>query len=53
MATAIALEDTQMVTILSFSIRDLSKKYPLLLDKIKDIINNRIINNKIVETTLN
>jgi len=53
MATAIALEYTEMVIILSFSIKDLSKKYPLLLSKIKDIINDRIIDNKIVETTLN
>ncbi|MDD3793396.1 MAG: cyclic nucleotide-binding domain-containing protein [Candidatus Gracilibacteria bacterium] len=53
MATAIALEYTEMVIILSFSIKDLSKKYPLLLSKIKDIINERIIDNKIVETTLN
>lgn len=52
MATAISLEDSCMITILSFSIKDLAKKYPLLLDKIKEIINDRIIDNKIVETTI-
>ena len=52
MATAISLEDSSMITILSFSIKELAKKYPLLLNKIKDIINDRIIDNKIVETTI-
>ena len=52
MATAISLEDSNLVTILSFSIKDLAKKYPLLLNKIKDIINDRIIDNKIVETSI-
>ncbi len=51
-ATAISLEDSNLVTILSFSIKDLAKKYPLLLNKIKDIINDRIIDNKIVETSI-
>lgn len=52
MATAISLEDSSLITILSFSIKELANKNPLLLDKIKDIINDRIIDNKIVETTI-
>lgn len=53
MATAISKEDSELITILSFSIKDLANKNPILLEKIKDIINDRIIDNKIVETTLN
>jgi len=52
MATAISLEDSSLITILSFSIKDLANKYPLLLNKIKEIINDRIIDNKIVESTM-
>lgn len=52
MATAISLEDSSLITILSFSIKELANKNPLLLDKIKDIINDRIIDNKIVETSV-
>jgi len=53
MATAISKEDSELITILSFSIKDLANKNPILLEKIKDIINDRIIDNKIVETSLN
>lgn len=52
MATAVAIEKCELITILSFSIKDLTKKYPLLYEKIKDIINDRIINNKIIESTI-
>ena len=45
MATAIALEDTSLITILSFSIKDLTEKHPELLNKIKSIINSREQNN--------
>ena len=38
MATAISLEDSSLITILSFSIKELANKNPLLLDKIKEII---------------
>ncbi|MDD2870550.1 MAG: cyclic nucleotide-binding domain-containing protein [Candidatus Gracilibacteria bacterium] len=46
MATATALEDCILVVVLGFSIKDLTKKYPELLEKIKMIINDRMINNK-------
>ena len=49
MATAKAIEDTVLITILSFSIKDLTNKYPRLLDKIKDIIKWRILNNQLFE----
>ncbi|MDD3145556.1 MAG: cyclic nucleotide-binding domain-containing protein [Candidatus Gracilibacteria bacterium] len=52
MATAVAIEECELITILSFSIKDLTKKYPLLYEKIKDIINDRIIDNKIIESTM-
>jgi len=46
MATATALEDCELIVVLSFSIKDLTKKYPELLEKIKMIINDRNIMNK-------
>ena len=46
MATAVALTDCTLITILSFSINDLTKKHPELLEKIKLIINDRLISNK-------
>ncbi|MDR1987383.1 MAG: hypothetical protein LBQ24_01015 [Candidatus Peribacteria bacterium] len=52
MATAKCIEDSILVTMLSFSITELSKKDPKLLEKIKDIIRNRIISNKIKEEDL-
>ncbi|MDR2640862.1 MAG: hypothetical protein LBC61_06285 [Candidatus Peribacteria bacterium] len=47
MATAECIEDSILVVILSFSIEELSKKQPKLLEKIKDVIKNRIISNDI------
>ena len=52
MATAIATRNSQLLIILSFSIKDLTKKHPELLDKIKRIIEERTINNKIIETEI-
>ncbi len=49
MATATAVEDSELITILSFSINELSKKNPDLLKKIQDIINERIFYNKSIE----
>jgi len=49
MASAKALEETILITILSFSLNDIVNKYPELLEKIKIIIKERIINNKIIE----
>lgn len=53
MATATAKKDSILITILSFSIKDLTSKNPWLLDKIKEIINNRIVDNKIIESDIN
>lgn len=41
MASAKALETTELITILSFSIKDLTNKYPNLSEKIKKIIEDR------------
>jgi hypothetical protein len=35
MATAKAIEDCELIVMLSFSIKDLTNKYPELLEKIK------------------
>lgn len=40
-ATIIAKEDSKVVTILDFSIKELTKKYPAILEKIKKIIEER------------
>lgn len=47
MATAEVVEDAILITILSFSIKNLIKKHPDLFSKIKDIIELRIESNKI------
>ncbi len=52
MATAIATRDSQLLTILSFSIKDLTNKHPELLEKIKNIIEERTVNNKIIESEI-
>jgi CRP-like cAMP-binding protein len=52
MATAIAKRDSILITILDFSIKELTHKYPDLLSKIQDIIEERTINNKILETEI-
>ena len=49
MATATATEECDLVVILSFSIKELTNKYPDLLLKIKQIINDRMMQNKIYE----
>jgi CRP-like cAMP-binding protein len=46
MATATALTDCTLITILWFSIAELTEKHPELLEKIQIIINDRIISNK-------
>ena len=46
MATAIALEESTLIVILSFSIKELTFKHPDLLGKIKMIINDRMVSNK-------
>ncbi len=46
MATAIAEEDSKLVVILNFSIDELKKKYPEVIEKIKQIIEYRNMQNK-------
>jgi CRP-like cAMP-binding protein len=46
MATAKAITDCKLVIILWFSIKDLTSKHPELMDKIKTIINDRMLINK-------
>jgi len=52
MATAEVVEDVRLITILSFSVQDITEKYPELMMKIKEVIEERNINNKIVEKTI-
>jgi CRP-like cAMP-binding protein len=49
MATAIATKDSILITILSFSVLELSKKNPQLLEKIRAIIDNRVARNNAKE----
>lgn len=46
MATAVCIKDSILITILSFSIVEMTNKNPDLLEKIRNIINDRIIENK-------
>lgn len=46
MATATALTECRLIVVLSFSIKELTLKNPQLLEKIKEIINYRMIENK-------
>jgi len=46
MAGATALEDSQLITILSFSVEQLTQQHPELLDRIKGLIEIRNIQNK-------
>lgn len=46
MASARAVEDTKLVTILSFSIEEITRKHPDLMKKIEDIINARESENR-------
>lgn len=46
MASATALEDSQLITILSFSVAELTSQHPELLEKIKELIEIRNIQNK-------
>ena len=46
MASATALTNCSLLIVLSFSIKELTLKHPELLEKIKTIINDRIISNK-------
>ena len=46
MASARAKEDTRLITILSFSIKQIAEEHPDLMLKIEEIIKNRKIENK-------
>jgi CRP-like cAMP-binding protein len=50
MATAKAAKDSILIVILSFSIKELTQTHPDLMDKIKEIIEQRMWNNKILES---
>jgi len=52
MATAEVIEDVRLITILSFSIQDITEKHPELMIKIKNVIEERSINNKTLENTI-
>lgn len=49
MATAIASEDSNLVVILNFSIEELKQKYPEVIEKIKQIIEYRNMQNKYIQ----
>lgn len=52
MATATAQTQCILITILDFSIKELTKQYPALLENIQKIIEERTINNRIMETEI-
>ena len=52
MATATAIEECELVVMLSFSIKKLTEKYPELLEKIKWVINKRLLDNKMIESNV-
>jgi CRP-like cAMP-binding protein len=52
MATAIVTKDATLITVLSFSIKELTQEHPDLLTKIKSIIEERTVNNRIIESEI-
>ncbi|MDA7494804.1 cyclic nucleotide-binding domain-containing protein [Candidatus Gracilibacteria bacterium] len=52
MATAIATKKSKLLVVLSFSIKELTSKHSELLDRIKLIIEERTVNNKIIESEI-
>ena len=50
MATAKAVEQTRLITILSFSIKEITEKYPELMKKIQEVIEIRSMSNKVLES---
>jgi len=52
MAQAIAMEDTIVITILSFSMHELTKTNPVIMNKIHQIIEERMTQNKILENKI-
>jgi CRP-like cAMP-binding protein len=51
-AQAIAMEDTIIITILSFSMHELTKTNPIIMNKIHQIIEERMTQNKILENKI-
>lgn len=49
MAKAIAEVDSTLIVILSFSISELTRKNPIIMDKIHQIIDERVMRNKTLE----
>jgi len=52
MAEAVAIEDTSIITILSFSIKALTKENPEIMHKIDQIIKEREEENKMIENKI-
>lgn len=50
MGTAIVAENATIITLLSFSIKKLAEKNPVIMEKIQKIIDERVTKNKITET---
>jgi len=49
MASAEVIDDARLITILSFSIKEITTKYPQLMEKFQNIIRERNISNEIIE----
>jgi len=49
MASAEVIDDARLITILSFSIKEITEKYPQLMEKFQNIIRERNISNEIIE----
>ena len=52
MASAYAVEDCQLIAIMSFSVQQITRDHPELMYKIKGIIEERMLDNKISDTIL-
>jgi len=52
MAEAVAIEDTSIITVLSFSIKALTKENPEIMHKIDQIIKEREEENKMIENKI-
>ena len=52
MATAEAKDSCELLAIMSFSLKELIKDHPILLEKIKNIIEERVVDNKITNVSM-
>jgi len=48
MASAEVIDDVRLITILSFSVREITNKYPDLMLKFQNIIQDRNISNEVI-----